>query len=93
MATACAAFCDRENVALTDCGSCKHTVNTEAVKDVPPINYMVDEATNDAAANDGAKSAGESETTPDWNELCVSLCKTGDGGSLCNCDLSPFSHV
>ncbi|XP_036338156.1 uncharacterized protein LOC118748002 [Rhagoletis pomonella] len=29
-------------------------------------------------------------TTPDWKELCVALCKTGDGGSLCNCDLAPF---
>ncbi|XP_055915105.1 uncharacterized protein LOC129948221 [Eupeodes corollae] len=29
-------------------------------------------------------------TTPDWDALCVSLCKTNDGGSLCNCDLSPF---
>ncbi|XP_016978795.2 uncharacterized protein LOC108044319 [Drosophila rhopaloa] len=27
---------------------------------------------------------------PDWNEVCKVLCKTGDGGSLCNCDLSPF---
>ncbi|KAH8302957.1 hypothetical protein KR044_012449 [Drosophila immigrans] len=28
--------------------------------------------------------------TPDWDEMCKALCKTGDGGSLCNCDLSPF---
>ncbi|XP_017060040.1 uncharacterized protein LOC108100573 [Drosophila ficusphila] len=28
--------------------------------------------------------------SPDWDEVCKVLCKTGDGGSLCNCDLSPF---
>ncbi|XP_030372301.1 uncharacterized protein LOC115622495 [Scaptodrosophila lebanonensis] len=27
---------------------------------------------------------------PDWNEMCKVLCSTGDGGSLCNCDLTPF---
>ncbi|XP_018801728.1 PREDICTED: uncharacterized protein LOC108976821 [Bactrocera latifrons] len=35
------------------------------------------------------RSSDES-TTPDWKELCATLCKTGDGGSLCNCDLAPF---
>ncbi|XP_053957278.1 uncharacterized protein LOC128862581 [Anastrepha ludens] len=31
-------------------------------------------------------------TTPDWTKLCAALCKTGDGGSLCNCDLVPFLY-
>ncbi|KAH8239332.1 hypothetical protein KR032_003333 [Drosophila birchii] len=38
-------------------------------------------------------AAADADTTtaaPDWNEVCKVLCKTGDGGSLCNCDLSPF---
>ncbi|KAH8298663.1 hypothetical protein KR018_009878 [Drosophila ironensis] len=43
----------------------------------------------------GVVAAADSTTdtttaSPDWNELCKALCKTGDGGSLCNCDLSPF---
>lgn len=29
-------------------------------------------------------------TTPNWKELCQSLCRIGEGGSLCNCDLLPF---
>ncbi|XP_017009657.2 uncharacterized protein [Drosophila takahashii] len=40
-----------------------------------------------------AGSAADATTTtaaPDWDEVCKVLCKTGDGGSLCNCDLSPF---
>lgn len=28
--------------------------------------------------------------TPDWNELCQELCRVGEGGKLCNCDLPPF---
>lgn len=29
-------------------------------------------------------------TTPDWNRLCLTLCRQGTGGILCNCDLAPF---
>lgn len=29
-------------------------------------------------------------TTPDWNRLCGQLCRQGQGGILCNCDLAPF---
>lgn len=29
-------------------------------------------------------------TTPDWKELCQNLCRIGEGGALCNCDLPPF---
>lgn len=28
--------------------------------------------------------------TPDWSEVCQELCRVGDGGKLCNCDLPPF---
>jgi hypothetical protein len=28
-------------------------------------------------------------TTRDWVEVCADLCKTGDGGVLCNCELVP----
>ncbi|XP_017071540.1 uncharacterized protein LOC108108131 [Drosophila eugracilis] len=38
-------------------------------------------------------AGSDTDTTtpaPDWDEVCKVLCKTGDGGSLCNCDLSPF---
>ncbi|XP_055315804.1 uncharacterized protein LOC129575783 [Sitodiplosis mosellana] len=29
-------------------------------------------------------------TTPDWSVLCIDLCKKGEGGALCNCDLPPL---
>jgi len=29
-------------------------------------------------------------TTPDWTRLCATLCRQGNGGILCNCDLAPF---
>lgn len=29
-------------------------------------------------------------TTPDWNKLCSQLCRNGQGGVFCNCDLPPF---
>lgn len=34
--------------------------------------------------------SASAETTPNWSELCDSLCKTGDGGALCDCDIPPF---
>ncbi|XP_064545701.1 uncharacterized protein LOC135433519 [Drosophila montana] len=36
------------------------------------------------------EASSADDGTPDWDEMCKTLCKTGDGGSLCNCDLSPF---
>lgn len=29
-------------------------------------------------------------STPDWNRICVQLCRNGNGGILCRCDLPPF---
>ncbi|XP_032790509.2 uncharacterized protein LOC116927588, partial [Daphnia magna] len=31
-------------------------------------------------------------TTRDWAQVCLDLCKTGDGGVLCNCELVPIRH-
>lgn len=28
----------------------------------------------------------------DWNCVCKDLCRNGEGGSLCNCDLPPLSR-
>ncbi|XP_017020615.1 uncharacterized protein [Drosophila kikkawai] len=53
---------------------------------------MLGEAVQVATAAPIVAAAETDATTaaPDWNEVCKVLCKTGDGGSLCNCDLSPF---
>jgi len=55
------------------------------------LQRSVDEETSSVAPV-VAGSAADTTTTvaPDWDEVCKVLCKTGDGGSLCNCDLSPF---
>ncbi|KAG4073942.1 hypothetical protein HA402_014147 [Bradysia odoriphaga] len=29
-------------------------------------------------------------TTPNWESMCEALCRNGEGGSLCNCDIPPF---
>lgn len=36
------------------------------------------------------KSTTTATTTPDWSQLCEALCRNGDGGSFCNCDIPPF---
>lgn len=56
------------------------------------LQRSVDEETSSSVAPVVAGSAADTTTTvaPDWDEVCKVLCKTGDGGSLCNCDLSPF---
>jgi len=36
------------------------------------------------------KSTTQAPTTPDWPTLCEALCRNGEGGSLCNCDIPPF---
>lgn len=33
---------------------------------------------------------GETTTAPNWSVICADLCKQGNGGALCNCELIPF---
>ncbi|XP_013103578.2 uncharacterized protein LOC106084442 [Stomoxys calcitrans] len=78
----CAIFCDFKHVTLTGCSPCDKSETTDQT---PQITLDKVEAMGKSII-----MGFDEETTPDWNELCASLCKTGDGGSLCNCDLSPF---
>lgn len=41
-----------------------------------------------------SSSTSTSTTTsePDWSAVCMDLCKKGEGGALCNCDLPPLSR-
>ncbi|XP_061398922.1 uncharacterized protein LOC133334624 [Musca vetustissima] len=71
----CSIFCDVRHVTLA--GSINLTSDQREVVNIAPIADVTTTTTT--------------VTTPNWNELCAALCKTGDGGSLCNCDLSPFS--
>lgn len=45
---------------------------------------------DEAQTEENVTQSGGAESTLDWVELCKALCKTGDGGVLCNCDLLPF---
>ena len=80
----CAIICDYTSVTLTGCTPCNKGANNEYVvlENVNKYDQVVPFETY--------AMAPVATTTPDWNQLCASLCKTGDGGSLCNCDLSPF---
>ncbi|XP_037933175.1 uncharacterized protein LOC119667903 [Teleopsis dalmanni] len=81
----CDTFCTYNKATLTGCSLCQQVTLSDIQQRIgdekPLLKVQRDTEEAEAAADD---------TTPDWNELCVSLCKTGDGGSLCNCDLSPF---
>ncbi|XP_017092378.2 uncharacterized protein [Drosophila bipectinata] len=98
----CSTFCRQQNRALSGCSPCQQAV-PGVEKDEEEMK-MASEIQDDASHGSGsvtspkpvavvAIAATDTDTTtasPDWNELCKALCKTGDGGSLCNCDLSPF---
>ncbi|XP_073843151.1 uncharacterized protein [Musca autumnalis] len=92
----CSIFCDVQHVTLAGCSPCSKKTPasdnsmgttvvsmTKAGQDVDKIMPLSD-------VSDVATTTSSTGTTPNWNELCAALCKTGDGGSLCNCDLSPF---
>lgn len=68
-------------------GETAHGSGSDSAKPMPiPMHREAPIAAPIAAAAD----AEATTAAPDWNEVCKVLCKTGDGGSLCNCDLSPF---
>lgn len=90
----CAVICDYTSVTLTGCTPCNRAKNNdyqilwEYNKILNPKSEKQRRELQQVVPYQGIVAA--TETTPDWNQLCASLCKTGDGGSLCNCDLSPF---
>ncbi|XP_020801547.1 uncharacterized protein LOC110178684 [Drosophila serrata] len=66
----------------------KTTYGSGSEKPIPRETIQVDVTAAPIVA--AAADAEATTAVPDWNEVCKVLCKTGDGGSLCNCDLSPF---
>ncbi|EDW79364.2 uncharacterized protein Dwil_GK25156 [Drosophila willistoni] len=102
----CTSFCHQRHNTLPGCSPCQLIVGKVIDMDkkmalkasgmqgitthgADPSEYLT--KVEQALANAVEAVAEETTDTPDWNELCKVLCKTGDGGSLCNCDLSPFS--
>ncbi|KAH8398843.1 hypothetical protein KR222_008768 [Zaprionus bogoriensis] len=99
----CSSYCHQRRRTLSGCSPCRYSSVADAVSSVqsdPSHGSMASEAhqelavaTTEAAAQTADASSSDSSDsseTPDWDEVCKALCKTGDGGSLCNCDLSPF---
>ncbi|XP_001353655.3 uncharacterized protein [Drosophila pseudoobscura] len=93
----CSSFCQQRHRSLSGCSPCQ-VQEVEEQKEWKEASAVQGNATHGpssgeslaAVAGIAAASDGTTTATPDWNELCKALCKTGDGGSLCNCDLSPF---
>lgn len=76
--TVCELFCDF-NITIDGCSKCG--VHQFAGIDKVISNSKVDQESS---------STESSETEPDWDAICLHLCKIGEGGVLCNCDLPPF---
>lgn len=87
----CTGFCDAA-VNLASCGCrdrlAKIPFTGESVETTGPPdttdNNIVDITTTTSTTRP------TTTTEPDWDSLCVSLCKMGEGGALCNCDKPPF---
>lgn len=49
-------------------------------------NPMIRGPSGIEGSGDGGGGQVETTTEPDWEQLCASLCRVGEGGALCNCD-------
>lgn len=103
--TICNQFCYINGITLRGCSRCLYIRNYDAPSDKiyhqkppPPLAQNIvwpgsSRTTTVAALRNNANSvitSATDATTPDWNLLCGQLCRQGQGGILCNCDLAPF---
>ena len=104
--TICNQFCLINGIRLRGCSRCLYIRNFDAPSDKiyhqqppPPFAQNIvwpgqSIATTTVAAvinnADSVITTATEATTPDWNLLCGQLCRQGQGGILCNCDLAPF---
>ncbi|XP_034482597.1 uncharacterized protein LOC117788051 [Drosophila innubila] len=91
----CSSFCHQRRRTLQGCSPCQLlSISTDEVsteQSVTPHGSGTDaKVMAMKLAMEKIEASAADTDTPDWNEMCKTLCKTGDGGSLCNCDLSPF---
>lgn len=93
----CNAFCE-VSVSLNGC-SCvaiNEVVNDRKLRSLIRSQIIIPVgAIHYDGSGDGTGVLVDSTTTttttePDWDSLCASLCKVGEGGALCNCDKPPF---
>lgn len=87
-------FNETESIANTT--NTTTAVAAAELTEIPTTLTTITEQTETAITTiSSATSAGpmehdSSSTTPDWHMVCVDLCKKGEGGVLCNCDLPPL---
>lgn len=95
----CSKFCRSQHFTLRGCSKCALESHY-----FPPLRSHEDHSFLQSQYNADAqeiKSGQEqikslsfdipvTDPTPDWNRLCLQLCRQGTGGILCNCDLAPF---
>jgi hypothetical protein len=76
----CQAFCQHNNITLKGCRNCVNLKLSNALL-LSKMLYFEEPETQ-------ATTLDPEE--PDWDKVCIDLCKIGEGGTLCNCDLPPF---
>ncbi|XP_055382162.1 uncharacterized protein LOC129612536 [Condylostylus longicornis] len=80
----CHTFCQYNDITITGCSICsKDNIITESTG-----STIIITTTTSSSSVDGKQKT--IPTTPNWEKVCKDLCKSGDGGSLCNCDKPPF---
>lgn len=100
----CAEFCRTYHVTLRGCSRChlenikkdppRKKIPTSAapapLDEVNILRQRIDFVTEPLAGLAVQLPTTDAPTTPDWSRLCGVLCRQGNGGILCNCDLAPF---
>ncbi|XP_031619691.1 uncharacterized protein LOC116338511 [Contarinia nasturtii] len=94
----CNAICRELNLSVDGCSKCislPHSYHKKPSSAVFNFNDINESATDESVTTteDSASITTIDTTpdTPDWNVVCIELCKKGEGGALCNCDLPPLS--
>lgn len=93
----CDGFCNRFNIKLNGCSPCpvELAAPTTLKSHVTDNGPTESSDGNDHQPDDTERTPPiptiENSSVPNWNEVCSSLCKNGEGGVLCNCDLSPLN--
>lgn len=83
-----------EAVPTDDDGSTSEEGDTTTDADETEEDTTIEETTTTTtttqATTTTTRTTTLATTTPNWESMCEALCRNGEGGSLCNCDIPPF---
>lgn len=68
------------------CGLHQHQVE-------PSPLIVADDDDHSSSVMRMASGTNPTTTTPNWNAICKDLCREGNGGSLCNCEILPVAWI